>query len=197
MIAHCSTKILSSSRLGGLLRDFTNGLGQEMYFLGKDVIHPSGNLLLEAGFTKTPSLGLQGTSCYGCDFQEGRIELHGACAGWYSDSGGFVYIRPRKKCFEWLCADKPVPGQWAPNLLNSVGPARLFELCIPFLDWWISYETWINESLGPKYRMDCHREFRRLPKSKPWLEPSPAYSWLNSLRSDPSQTKRAKCFGNR
>lgn len=29
-----------------LMRDFTDALAQQMYFWGRDVIHPSGNLLV-------------------------------------------------------------------------------------------------------------------------------------------------------
>ena len=72
----------TTSRLGGLLRDLTAGLKQQMFFWGRDVVHPDGNLLVRQGFSKSPSAGLQGTSCYGLDWQGGRIELHGACAGW-------------------------------------------------------------------------------------------------------------------
>ena len=38
------------SRLRALLRDYTDLLGQQMYFWGRDVIHPRVNLLCENGF---------------------------------------------------------------------------------------------------------------------------------------------------
>ena len=62
--------------------------GSPVFFWGRDVVHPDGNLLVRQGFSKSPSAGLQGTSCYGLDWQGGRIELHGACAGWYPRDGG-------------------------------------------------------------------------------------------------------------
>jgi len=89
---------MSNSRLRALLRDFTALLGQQMFFWGRDVLYPQGNLLCENGFEKRESKGLKGTSCYrkyldGCNF----IELHGACAGHYvgsEDAGAnFIYIR--------------------------------------------------------------------------------------------------------
>jgi len=52
------------SRLRALLRDYTDLLGQQMYFWGRDVIHPRVNLLCENGFEKRKSEGLEGTSCY-------------------------------------------------------------------------------------------------------------------------------------
>ena len=47
----------------GLLNDFTRALGQQMFYWGRDVL-TGRNLLLEAGFEKRVSMGLQGTSCY-------------------------------------------------------------------------------------------------------------------------------------
>lgn len=52
------TALPSMSRLGGLLRDLTAGLTQQMFFWGKDVVHPDGNLLVRQGFAKSPSAGL-------------------------------------------------------------------------------------------------------------------------------------------
>jgi hypothetical protein len=50
-------------RLSPLFRDLAAGLFQQMFFWGKDVVHPAGNLFLRTGFEKRPSTGLTGTSC--------------------------------------------------------------------------------------------------------------------------------------
>ncbi|HYF36735.1 MAG TPA: hypothetical protein VD994_15680 [Prosthecobacter sp.] len=51
------------SRQRVLLGDFTKALRQQMFFWGRDVM-AQGKLLLQYGFQKFASPGLQGTSCY-------------------------------------------------------------------------------------------------------------------------------------
>lgn len=190
------TALPTTSRLGGLLRDLTAGLKQQMFFWGKDVVHPDGNLLVRQGFTKSPSAGLQGTSCYGLDWQGGRIELHGACAGWYPRDGGegFIFIRPLGKCHVWLGGSAPVPGEWPAGLIAPTDFEKLHACAAPFLDWWLQSEAWIDELLGGSYRTNCFRHFKKLPKSKPWLPPADALRWVAQLRDDPRLVARAKRF---
>ncbi|NJR41629.1 MAG: hypothetical protein HC767_02145 [Akkermansiaceae bacterium] len=183
-------------RTAGLLRDLSVGLKQQMFFWGRDVVSPRGNLLVEQGFEKTRSTGLQGTSCYGMDWQDGRVELHGACAGWYPENGesGFIYIRPLGKCFTWLESQAPIPGQWPEESLAPLGPNELHQACYPFIDWWLHSEQWIEKSLGSAYRADCYRQHKRLPKSKSWLPPITAARWLEQFRKNPMNLERAKRF---
>ncbi len=182
------------SRLGGLLRDFTAGLKQQMFYWGRDVMHPTGNLLVGQGFAKAKSDGLQGTSCYRFDWQGGCIELHGACAGWYGPEGGFIFVRPHGKCFAWGSDRPPVPGEWPVELLGEPGPREVRELALPFLDWWLGSERWIERRLGPGYRAACHRQFKHLPRSKPWLPPAAADTWLRRFRENPAGLDRWKRF---
>ncbi|MCU0794486.1 MAG: hypothetical protein MUF31_00980 [Akkermansiaceae bacterium] len=184
----------TATRMGGLVRDVTAGLRQQMYFWGKDVVHSSGNQLVRLGMEKRKSEGLQGTSCYGKEWQGGRIELHGACAGWYGDRGGVVFIRTMDRCFGWHGEAPPVPGQWDKDRLVNLSPLVQWERMQPFLDWWISHEAAISALHGARYRAICFREFKRLPRSKPWLPPMAAMKWLRAFRADPGQLERAKRF---
>jgi len=185
---------LPAARLGGLLRDLTAGLRQQMVFWGRDVVHPAGNLLLAQGFSKAQSAGLQGTSCYGLPWQGGRIELHGACAGWYAADGGFVFIRPHGKCFLWRGGDSPVPGEWPALMLEASDVHQLAARCRPFLEWWLHSERWIVETHGASYRDACHLHVKRLPKGRPWLPPAAAVKWVAAFLDDPAATPRAKRF---
>ncbi|MGC6467726.1 MAG: hypothetical protein ACON5N_19260 [Akkermansiaceae bacterium] len=72
-----------------VLRDLANGLQQQMFFWGQDVVRPERNLLVEQGFSRSPSRGLKGTSCYRREWQGGHVELYGSCAGWYGEERGF------------------------------------------------------------------------------------------------------------
>jgi hypothetical protein len=167
-----------------------------MVFWGRDVVHPRGNLLLEQGFGKSKSAGLQSSSCYGLGWQGGRIELHGACAGWFPEDGGegFLFIRPLGRCHVWKGGANPVPGEWPAGTLDSTAHARVLELARPFLEWWLQSEAWIGELLGPSYRDACHRHLKRLPKGEPWLPPAVAMGWVEQLVVHGHAVVRAKRF---
>lgn len=183
-----------ASRVSGLLRDLTCGLRQQMYFWGRDVKHPDGNLLLAAGLEKSRSRGLQGTSCYGMAWRGGLLELHGACAGWYGPEGGFVFVRTLDRCHGWRAPEPPVPGEWPVERMEALPPSALRERMLPFLDWWIGYEEGVVAVHGARYREERHREFKRLPRSKPWLPPAAALRWLRSFREQPAGLDRARRY---
>ncbi|MBK1881470.1 hypothetical protein JIN85_03525 [Luteolibacter pohnpeiensis] len=179
----------------GLLRDFTAALRQQMYFWGHDVMHPDGNLLVKRGMVKTASAGLKGTSCYAIDWQDGRIHLHGSCAGWHSMAGtSFLYIRPLARCFHWHGEQPVIPGEWTTDLLDSPDPESLYQSSLPFLEWWLDYERWISSQYPPSYREDCHRKLKSVPKTRPWLPPAAALQWLDLFLTAPCQLDRARRF---
>lgn len=181
------------SALRGLVRDFTAALGQQMYFWGRDVIHPTGNLLCHYGFERRASEGLDGTSCYRMEFDGDRIELHGACVGRYSREGeGFLFVRNRRSCFLYRDSEPPAPGLYANELLRSGTAAETFAASQRFLDWWLDYEKWIASVTKPGYRDRCHQLFAKLPKSKPWLTPGQANLWLRAYATDPGKLRRAR-----
>jgi hypothetical protein len=172
----------------------TDGLRQQMYFWGKDVKHKQGNLLIAAGLERRTSLGLKGTSCYSMKWERGWIELHGACAGWYSEEGSFTYIRTHHRCLGWDGQQPPVPGVWEKDRLIPLPAHELYERALPFLNWWLTYETGVMRDHGRKYRERCHREFRKLPKSRPWLPPTEALEWLKQFHHAPAGLERARFF---
>ncbi|MDF1849750.1 MAG: hypothetical protein P1U85_02870 [Verrucomicrobiales bacterium] len=185
------------SRLRALLRDFTDLLGQQMYFWGRDVIHPEGNLLCEYGFERRKSEGLEGTSCYRYRFAEGgSIELHGACAGHYdssrAESLNFLYIRNRKRCFLYSEKEPPPPGVYRPEALGN-GPATdLYYASLRFLDWWLAYEKWTARNTAQGWRERCYEAFASLPASRPSLPPREAAIWLSQYRRNPGKIKRVR-----
>ena len=189
-----ATRHLSPARLSGLMRDLSAGFRQQMFFWGRDVVHSSGNLLREQGFERRPSAGLQGTSCYRLPWEGGAVELHGACAGWFPDGaaeGGFLFIRPAGRCFLWLGASPAVPGDWPPDRLG-IEPVALHAAAKPFLRWWQSSEEWVHSRLGPAYRRDCFRHFKKLPKARVWLPPVAGLAWLRALHDKPETLKRLR-----
>ncbi len=188
---------LSHSAKVGLLRDFTDALGQQMFFWGRDVLHPRGNLLCHFGFDRRQSEGLDGTSCYRVDFDGDFIELHGACVGRYSrDSDGFLFIRNRKGCFLYQSEEPPAPGFYAREYLRSTPATDLFEASLKFLQWWLEYEAWVDQVTERGYRDRCYRMFGKLPKSKPWLTPDQARKWLQGYAKSPETLRRARHWKN-
>ena len=182
------------ARLGGLCSDLAGGLRQQMVFWGRDVMHERGNLLIAQGFAKAKSAGLQNSSCYRLPWEGGWVELHGACAGWFPENGGegFLFIRPAGRCHVWRGGSAPVPGEWPAALLDGTAHGRVLEVAVPFLDWWLQSEGWIEELLGISYREACHRHLKRLPKGSPWLPPVAAMNWVRMLRSGGEAVPRAR-----
>ncbi len=178
-----------------LLRDFTDALAQQMFYWGRDVIHPQGNLLVAHGFDRRPSQGLKGTSCYRKTLDAGFVELHGACVGWYPgapDETAFLYIRNRRRCYLYSGPEPPTPGHYREERLRTEPSAQRLALSHHFLDWWLAYEEWIATTAGPSYREACHHTSRQLPKARPWLPPDTGLAWLRAYRKEPESAGRAR-----
>lgn len=179
-----------------VLRDLANGLQQQMFFWGQDVVRPEGNLLVEQGFSRSPSRGLKGTSCYRREWQGGHVELYGSCAGWYGEERGFAFIRPRKQCVVWKSAeDTPVPGSWRLDLIDrSASREQVYQASLPFLDWLISYEVEVLSRFGADYRMENYRRYKKVPKARLWIEPAGALEWFRGFRDAPEHLVRPKKY---
>lgn len=172
----------------GHLNDLTTGLGQQMFFWGRDVL-TEGNLLLHYGFEKRASSGLQGTSCYCKSWQQGVIELHGACAGWYpcQPAGqGFLFIRKDRRCYTHRETQPAIPGRYDYARLASGDLAGLSASSRVFTAWLEHYETWIHGQMGGSYRQGCFDMYDRLPGIRPWLSPAQALQWFSLFsKADP------------
>jgi len=184
----------NDKKLRLLLKDCANGFYQQMYFLGKDVIHPKGNHLTTYGFKKSPSTGLKGTSCYTGEFNGGVIELYGSCAAYYSDSSNMVFLRKRCRFYQWLSDHKLVAGQWTPDDLKIKTPDSTLSSLIPLLQWWTAYEEWIIENLGIEYRDQCFTEWSKIKGQTPWLRPTEAKEWVQQFIEERASHVRPKHF---
>ena len=180
----------------GHLNDLTTGLGQQMFFWGRDVL-TEGNLLLKHGFEKHRSEGLQGTSCYCKPWQDGMIELHGACAGWYPCEGGkcgFLFIRNAKRCYVHHRTTPVVPGEYDFKEFDSRNLPELTRSSRIFTAWLAEYESWIAKQMGRAYREECHAMFCKLPTSKPWLPPESARRWITTFAAGSATLPRSRAF---
>ena len=179
-----------------LLRDLSAAFMQQMFFWGMDAAALGGNIFQKTGFIKTPSTGLKGTSCYSLPLENGQIFLHGACGGWVSETEepGFIFIRLKERCFLWHDSQPPVPGKWIAEQLSTPDLISDLLFLVPFLNWWINHETWVESNSSANYRESCYRKYKSLPKSKPWLPPGAGLEWIRMLRENPATTPRAKRF---
>lgn len=181
-------------RLRALLRDLATGMRQQMFYWGRDVVHPDGNLFLKFGFAKQPCERVSASSLYRLPWQGGTIELHGSQAGWFGPDGGFVYLRPVGRCYHWLAECPPVPGAVDQACLDAADPEMAHRLAVPFLDWWLSFEKQVVDRHGASYRRSCFRHFARLPKSRSWLSHEHGIRWVKGLRDEPDRLPRARRF---
>lgn len=191
-----ATQPKTASSATANIRDLHAAFNQQMFFWGMDAAISSGNLFQKSGFTKTPSPGLKGTSCYSYPWQNGEIFLHGACVGYIPKNGdpGFIYIRPANKCFLWHDSHAPIPGDWEKDKLSTADLIADFPFITPFLDWWLHHEAYVAAEMSSAYRTHCYRNYKSLSKSKPWLPSTDAIAWLSMLIDNPSNTPRPKHF---
>jgi hypothetical protein len=184
----------------GHLNDFTAALGQQMFFWGRDVM-TEGNLLLEAGFEKRPSQGLQGTSCYRLAWGGGWVELHGACAGWFpqvnrateAECGeGFLFIRADRRCYRHRLCEAVVPGRYDYAQLESRDWRQVLHCSRRFAAWLCEYERWIQQRMALEYRRGCWEMYAKLTASRPWLEVAVAQHWLQRFAAGDAKLERAR-----
>lgn len=167
---------MSESPIRTHLADAARGLAQQMVLWGHDVRHPDGNALVRFGLARCPSPGLQGTSCYSTEWEDGVIELHGAVASWTAPSGkcGCLFCRDRKLISLWLHDHPPIPGR---HDASAGTPAQRWEAFQPLLRWLVRYEEWAASQLTNGWRDRTWKSLKRLPKGKPWLPPTSALRW--------------------
>jgi hypothetical protein len=177
------THTTQPSRARAVLADFEAGLTQQMFFWGRDVLC-HGNLLAKHGFTKHPSPGLKGTSCYRKRHEQGFLELHGACVGWYPDEGqatpGLLYVKATRRCATHQFSQAVVPGQ-TEGLAVERNCFAVLPAAQHFAAWLAEYEAWVLKKCGLAYRMNCRTHLSRLPLGKLWLPPEYAQRWIQEF----------------
>jgi len=183
-----------AAKLRLLLKDCANGFYQQMYFLGKDVIHPRGNQLQAYGFVKSPSQGLRGTSCYTHKSDSQTIELYGSCAASYTHSSKMVFLRKRCRFYHWLPQHKLVAGVWSQEDIAISDPETMLRSLDPLLSWWVAYESWVEKYLGSKYREQCFSDWKQVQGKAAWLPPMAATQWVKQFMARRGAHVRPKQF---
>ncbi len=185
-------KTTNSSPLG-LINDFKNALGQQLYFWGCDVVYPKNNLLCEFGLEKNLSEGKGSKSCYRMQFNNDIIELHQLCVGRYSeDKLSFLFTRQFRRCWLYKDSSPPQPGIYDKELIHTHPISEVEVSCRRFAEWLIQYESWVAKNTPSSYREHCFKSYKKIPKSKSWLPPDMAIEWFKKFVEDPRSLERSK-----
>ena len=170
----------------------SRGLEQWLWFLGLDVRHPSGNLLVKYGLKKFKSPNNKGSSRYQSEQNGDLIDLHSFFVGIYpKSSDGFIFIRARNRCFLYTAEYPPCPGDYPEEYMFTPETKeltnRFHAAAALFLEWLEDYELWIEQSFGFKYRESCYEAYHLK-----WQPPSEGRDWFSSFLRYPFKTKPVK-----
>jgi hypothetical protein len=187
----------SRQRLRLALRDAARAFYCQMYYWGRDVMHPSGNLLVRYGFEKIQRTTKKGTSRYRLTWEGGLLELHGFCAGWYPATGpGICFDRKHDAWRIWEDASPPEPELLVAGhgkiCASPENLPLLLQLTAHFSRWVIGYEAWAHEKWGPSQRRAQHRDFMKLRSRRKWLAPDLSRQWLTAYAKEPTSAPRPK-----
>jgi len=184
------------SQVRALVRDLAGMLTQQMFFWGCDAQHSGGNLLVRLGgmrLAREQQCG-EGSSRYRFAWQDGTVELHSFCAGWYprATESGVIFIRARERFFDCAGATPLTPGHYEAGRFRFANAEEMLVLCRPLLSWLLDYERQVAAATPPGYRARCFATYRQHGHSKPWLPPAEARAWLAGFLESPDSTRRAK-----
>jgi hypothetical protein len=180
------------------LRDAAAGVYSQMYYWGRDVPHPDGNLLMAYGFTRIAKTGAKGTSRYRLPWNGGLVELHGFCAGWYpgGDEPGIVFHRPLNAWMLWRERQPPDPASLAEIFGRNRGKPHdipaLVEKAGQFMEWIWKYESWALKRWGLHERRAHHATYLKLRPRRWWLSPELSLKWMRRFADNPLRAPRPK-----
>ena len=136
-------------------------LSQELWCLGRDIVRPEGNWLLEIGFHRTrPPAERQGcSSVYSLDLSVGRSVLLRGFGVFYGDSQHGGVFLPRYDFIPQYTSLATLDGlPWTPRDLSSLTAPTVEQLphctslVLDLVNWLQAYEEQIVDRLGIEYR---------------------------------------------
>jgi hypothetical protein len=137
-------------------------LDQQMWFFGRDIQHPDGNLLLRFGFDRSrPPVAVSGTSRYIIATHAGVLVLWGWGAVWRDADPLALLMRRHGPGPRLISARSPLDDVWAHTALagtparSDADRARLDALLTDFAGWVSEYEQWARATCGEPWRQEC------------------------------------------
>jgi hypothetical protein len=151
----CGVSASPRSQVRALVSDLARMFLQQMFFWGCDA-QSGGNLLVRLGgqrLAREHSCG-EGSSRYRWRWEDGTVELHSFCAGWYPDdptAAGAVFIRGRERFFDCAGGQPLEPGHYDEGRFLHANADEMLALLRPLLSWLADYERRV-ELLGNCFR---------------------------------------------
>lgn len=137
-------------------------LDQQLWFFGRDIQHPEGNLLLRFGFARErPPVAVSGTSRYRIITPTGSLTLWGWGALWRDDQPLSLLMRRHGPRPRLVPAAASLDHVWAHTAFAdaraAIGDdlARLGLLLADFASWVHAYERWVRETYSESWRREC------------------------------------------
>ncbi len=168
-------------------------LEHQMYFWGKDLCTPNGNMLLAWGAERYHRQeSPHAVSCYALKAPQGRVVLHstGVQLQPADDGMGIAYLRPAHRLYHVPSDESPLPcanaGAIGPTL-RAVKASEFPDSLTLLLGFVRDYETWASARIAPNARLAAWREHRRLAShGVRWLMPQDSRRWLDACLTEKS-----------
>jgi hypothetical protein len=154
-------------------------LDQQMWFFGRDIQHPEGNLLLRFGFTRErPPVAVSGTSRYTMTTPVGSLTLWGWGVLWRDREPLALLMRRHGPGPRLVSAAVAREQVWAHTALTdsraaaSDELARVGMLLADFAGWVHRYERWVRDTCGESWRRECAELRPRHVRRKQMVAPA-------------------------
>ena len=160
------------SQIRALVRDLAGMFLQQMFFWGCDA-QSGGNLLLRLGGQRLAREHACGEGSSRWRWQDGTVELHSFCAGWYPDdpsAAGAVFIRGRERFFDCAGGQPLAPGHYDEGRFLHANADEMLAMLRPLLAWLADYEQRIEAAMSALSRT----LLRALPPPRPQQAVAPA-----------------------
>ena len=158
-----------------------------MYFWGKDVLHPAGNLLVALGGTPfRDDTVAHKVRCYALNTPQGRVVLHSTGVLLQPAHGdcGIAYLRPTHRLYHAPLQEMPLPCASAKAIPATLPPvmASEFPSCLRLLLQFVrAYEAQAARILSAHARDHTWCEYRRTAsRGIKWLRPADSARWLEA-----------------
>ena len=190
MRSHRSTVKGSPKQAVGLPRlrsvESAKLIEHQMYFWGRDVLHPDGNLLVAAGcqtFRRTECS--HAVRCYRLKTSAALITLHstGVSLQPMDGSPGVAFLRPTHRLYHLSEGTLPLPyDKNALRSLRGILPREFPQALTTLLAFVQAYEGWAADQWLPEgSRLAAWREQKSsATKGVRWLKPQDSLQWLDA-----------------
>ena len=142
-------------------------LHQQCWNWGRDILHPKGNLLLEAGFTRQPPpQGVAGATRYVLRLADaGRWMLWGFGFFYGTPDLGGVYVNRFQFRPQWMDLDAVEKAIWKPDMVPAgelpPDPSVPLKLAASAVRRIADYEDWVLDRCGLPYRRAVLAQWRQ------------------------------------